>query len=102
HVVVQADAHVLRVVEHDVGTLRNEADIEQQVREVRDPNARPWGQSGEARGGRKAVQVGDHVLDDQPAAYAARLRRVEGVEVDCPAARGERLRAAVGERESGA
>src|SRR5256886_17033389 len=58
-------------------------------------NARTRGQSGEARRRHEAVQVGDYVLDDEPALHASRLRRVERVIVDRPSARGEGLGVAV-------
>ncbi len=98
-VIVQADAHVFRVVEDDVGALRNEADVEEQVGEVGDANAGTGGQSGEPSCRREAMQVGDHVLDVEPARHASGHRRVERVEVDHPSGRGERLGAAVGEGE---
>ncbi len=100
-VIGDGDADVLDRVEYDVWTLRHEAAIQEQAGDVRNPNAGAGSESSEASPGHRhdAVQIGDHVFDDEPAAHAARLRRVQRAEVDRPAARWKGLRAAVCEGE---
>src|SRR6266850_2017859 len=90
----------LRGVEDDVRPLRNEALIEQEVRDVRDSNAGTRGQSDEPRRRHQAVQVADYVLDGEPVPHTSGIRPVQGVIVDSPSARRERFRTTVGESES--
>ena len=99
HIVGQRDADIFRRVEDDVRTLGHEAAIEEEVGDVRDPHAGTSSQSRKPSCRHKSVQVGHHVLDDEPSTYASRVRRMERAEVDRPAGSGERSRATVRERE---
>src|SRR5438132_682855 len=59
---------------NDYVALRHEAAVQEQAGEVRDPNACTRRQPSEARCRREAVQVGYHVLYDEPASHASRQR----------------------------
>ena len=70
-VVAQRDADILRAVEHDVRTRRNEAAIAERLGDVADPDRGAGRQSGEARAGDDTMQIGHHVLDGEPGSHAA-------------------------------